>query len=103
MTDPKHADGPWNVYHPGCSEWFIQTDDGLQFAQVFPDDLTVEEIEETAALFAAAPDTKAEHAAMLAALKQFVAACGMEFFELTLAKLTAQALIKKIESAGENQ
>tara|TARA_R110001599_G_scaffold25041_1_gene90008 strand:+ start:967 stop:1293 length:327 start_codon:yes stop_codon:yes gene_type:complete len=67
-----NLEGPWGVYYPGGEEWFIQTDDGLLFAQVFSTDLTVVEIEETAALFANARETKAQRDELLAALSAIV-------------------------------
>ena len=78
MTMPN-LKGPWGIYHPGGGEWFISTTDALLFAQVFSDDLTVAEVEETAALFVNARETKAQRDELLAALAEMKAVVAEPF------------------------
>jgi len=66
------TDGPWHVYHPGCSEWHISTNDGFLLAQMhLYAQQSIEEMYATATMMAAAPAMHAALCTVVAALEAY--------------------------------
>lgn len=64
--------GPWHVYHPGCSEWHISTNDAFLLAKMhlYPFQ-SAEDIFATATMMAAAPEMYAALCTVVADLEAY--------------------------------